>query len=228
MWKHLPRGKYSFFLLCLAAMFFLLPFAEMYRFTAMDALMLVVLIAGVYAISRNRSNVITGLALAAPCLIADVGIAASADPTPGYLRIASMGSYTVFLSFVILGMLNTILGSQRVSGDTISGAVCVYLAIALLWANLYGMIDLADPHAFAIVSDEAEDLYHRKHLIYFSLVTLTTLGYGDITPASDIARSVTTLEAVVGQLFLVILIARLVGIHLMHWTGREDMQSGGR
>ncbi len=93
-----------------------------------------------------------------------------------------------------------------VTGETVMGAICVYLLVGLVFSIGYQLIDKIDEAAFATVQNgDWPDLH------YFSFVTLTTLGYGDITPTSDFARSVAVLEAVVGNVFLVTLVAFLVG-----------------
>jgi voltage-gated potassium channel Kch len=96
----------------------------------------------------------------------------------------------------------------------------VYLLFALIWAMAYGITETLDPEAFSVpLAGEGpgwmsgETGKNDGHLTYFSFVTLTTLGYGDITPASDLARLLAMMEAMLGQLFLVIIVARLVGIH---------------
>ncbi len=116
----------------------------------------------------------------------------------------------VVLALPWLAAARIVLGrvfSHRVVTDrTIAGAVCVYLIAAAAFAQIYTAIDLADPQAFA---PGAEPL-GGANLQYFSLVTIATLGYGDITPVSTWARTLATLETVVGQFYLVVIVARLV------------------
>ena len=110
-----------------------------------------------------------------------------------------------------------ILQAKEVSWDTIAGAVCGYLLIAIAFSSLFDLIQDVYHHQGAfnfpdgatIAKSSAEQ---SSLLLYFSFVTLTTLGYGDISPVIGIARSAAVLEAVVGQMYVAILIARLVGI----------------
>jgi hypothetical protein len=81
-----------------------------------------------------------------------------------------------------------------------------------MWSFLYGVLDLVEPGSFAI--SEAQTLGERTIYLYYSFVTITTLGYGDVTPISYIATSLAVLEAVVGQLYLVVLVAWLVGMYV--------------
>ncbi len=121
---------------------------------------------------------------------------------------------------IILSIIGNLYNTKEVTVYTILGALCAYLLIGLLWSLGYTLIDDLDPHAFDI---PASFQNHARLLgdgnlsyinsLYYSLVTLTTLGFGDITPVSTAAKMMTTAEAVVGQIFLVVNVARLVGIY---------------
>lgn len=122
-------------------------------------------------------------------------------------------------SLLFLGSLMAVLLFQtlRVGPVTlhrIQGAVAVYLLLGLMWAHGYEFVALHDPGSF-----QPESLLSgRSHLlpkfVYFSFATLTTIGYGDITPVHPLARSLAILEGLTGQLFPAILIARLVALEL--------------
>jgi voltage-gated potassium channel Kch len=96
-------------------------------------------------------------------------------------------------------ILNHVLRADQVDAETLYGAVCVYFLFAALWGVLYVLT--------------AGSRFDAGPMMYYSFVTITTLGYGDITPATELARLLALLEAVLGQLFLVILVARLVGVY---------------
>ena len=114
----------------------------------------------------------------------------------------------------------------RVTGDRISAAICVYLLMGFLWAYVYGLIESLSPGSFKLLPVEIQpgegalvaSFPGREfsQLVYFSFVTITTLGYGDITPANPLTRVLTTVEALMGQIYLVVLVARLVGLHIAH------------
>lgn len=91
----------------------------------------------------------------------------------------------------------------------IQGAVAVYLLLGLAWGAAYELVDLAHPGAF---TTSAPQQHERFHFAYFSFVVLTTVGFGDITPVDPVARSLAALEALVGQLYPAILLARLVSL----------------
>ncbi len=108
----------------------------------------------------------------------------------------------------------------------IQGAIAVYLLIGLAFAYLYQFIALRLPHAFIPVglANTGVDEDPTSHFLYFSFVTLTTTGFGDITPAHPIARSLVTIEALTGQLFPSVLLARLVSMELYHRQGLRSEQ----
>ena len=107
-------------------------------------------------------------------------------------------------------------GPGRVTWHRVQGAIALYLVLGLLFAHFYGLLNVLVPEAFANVPAglNADAVFYRGRLLYFSFVTLTTTGYGDIVPLHPIARSLATLEAVIGQLFPATLLARLVSLEL--------------
>ncbi|WP_426669023.1 potassium channel family protein [Mucilaginibacter sp. McL0603] len=117
---------------------------------------------------------------------------------------AAIVLYCIFLSWIVL--LQTF-KEGPITIHRIQGSIVVYLLISFIFGILYHIIAKADGGAFHGLKSS-----DRKELMYFSLVTLTTMGYGDITPILPLARSLTTMEALVGQLYPAILIARLVSM----------------
>jgi hypothetical protein len=114
---------------------------------------------------------------------------------------------TAFL-FIAVAFLTRILSYSKVTGASVSGSLCVYFIFGIVWAIAYATIERLTPGSFKGL-DQGGDLLEQ--LIYFSYVTLTTLGYGDITPVQPVAETLAMVEAVLGQLFLVGLVAFLVG-----------------
>ncbi len=121
-----------------------------------------------------------------------------------------------FVGFVTLVLLLRIIRSHEVSVDTILGGVSVYLFFSVMFASLFSTLEFLSPGSFL---DRGEPLLtsgagEYVALSYFSLVTLTTLGFGDIVPTTPIARSLVAAEAVIGQLYIAVLISFLVGVHI--------------
>jgi voltage-gated potassium channel len=129
-------------------------------------------------------------------------------------------SSTAFLLFLTLVVIFAVLGDPVVTTDTVIGGICAYFLLAMTFGNAYALVEVLSPGSFQLTPALAEDVHWRPPtspitpvLQYFSLSTLTTLGFGDVTPLSRGARTLAVLEAIAGQLYLAILIARLVGIH---------------
>ncbi|MEE9605135.1 MAG: potassium channel family protein, partial [Candidatus Scalindua sp.] len=124
-----------------------------------------------------------------------------------------------FIAFLVAVILSFIFGEQEVTSNVIYGAIVVYLLIAIMWAFVFSVLESIHPGSFAIGESQIEA--GRSLFIYYSFVTITTLGYGDITPITATASSFSVLEAVTGQIYLVVLVARLVGMHIAQSMDRK-------
>jgi hypothetical protein len=122
----------------------------------------------------------------------------------------------VFLAYVAILILRTVLRATEIDIEVILGALCVYLLFALVWGVAYQIVALKDPGAFsippALLGTANPEQALGAAMQYFSFVTITTLGYGDIQPVASLARSLAITEALFGQIYLVTLIARLVSM----------------
>ena len=118
-----------------------------------------------------------------------------------------------------------VFSTLEVDADTICGSISVYLLISGVFASIYTILVTLDPSAFLIPGPPADPDYSLgpdRLMTYFSLITITTVGYGDVTPQSEFARSLSNFEALIGQLFLTVLVARLVGRQLSGVGGRGN------
>ncbi|MGH8048040.1 MAG: potassium channel family protein [Chthoniobacterales bacterium] len=129
---------------------------------------------------------------------------------------------TLFLLYVTGSILRAVFRARVVDGNVLCGAACVYLLAGALCGYAYAMLEIVNHKSFTLTDPAmaaSVDLYDQPGwLIYFSYTTLTTVGFGDVLPASSLARSLSVLEAVIGQIMLVVMIARLVGLHVAHST----------
>jgi multidrug transporter EmrE-like cation transporter len=127
---------------------------------------------------------------------------------------------TLLFSVVIVVIFKDVLRRRQVDMDAVLGACCIYLLMGLAWESVYAVIEWQIPNSFALptgspASGSAPDVMSiQADLMYFSLITMTTIGYGDITPVSAPARVLSALQGVVAQLYVAIIIARLVGMEL--------------
>jgi hypothetical protein len=123
----------------------------------------------------------------------------------------------VFLGFAVAVILGNVRSQTAISGDDVWGAICGYLLAASLWANLYAATYVLIPDSFTIgpgLQELAEGKRQTALYNYFSVVTSTTMGYGDITPARPPATALAMLEAIFGQFYIAIVVAQLVGARL--------------
>ncbi|MCR9296510.1 MAG: potassium channel family protein, partial [bacterium] len=162
--------------------------------------------------SRNLAALLGGTWLAVRTI--DLTIQSQA------IQVVVHGLAAVFFATVIFILLAYIFGQEKITVDTIFASLCVYLLMGIVWAVFYSLIELLQPEAF---THSSVAMYKMRfggqgsHFsIYYSFVTLTTLGYGDIVPLSPAAKALAAMEAVAGQLYLTVVVAWLVGLRIAH------------
>jgi len=174
-----------------------------------DIFFTVILFTSIYAVSEKRGTTLVAILLALPKL--GTTWANNFVPHPLLYFLDSLFGI-IFIGYIIILILRHIFRQEDVSSETIYGAIVVYILLGLMWVFLYNITEILYPGSFSVAA--VLDAESKKVLYFFSFVTLTTLGYGDITPVSAPARSLAMVEAIVGQMYLAVLIARLVGIHI--------------
>ena len=132
--------------------------------------------------------------------------------------------WLLFVLFVTLSELRSVLKQREITGETICMAVSVYLLLGFTWAFLYSVLFQLHPESFGSIEvkpGHATELLHIFPVLgYFSLTTLSTIGFGDITPLTLQARYAAVAEGITGQFYLAILVARLVGIQMSQVASR--------
>jgi hypothetical protein len=212
--NNIQSGKQTKFLLLLVSLLALMLLEPViFDFTRikflLDIFFSVILFTSIYAVSEKRVTAIIAILLALPKLGTLWALGFFTHPLL-YLFDSIFG--IIFIGYISVLILKHIFKQDDVTLETIYGAIVVYIFIGLMWVFLYNLTELLHPGSFSVAAIlEAES---KKALYFFSFVTLTTLGYGDITPLSALARSLAMLEAIVGQMYIAVLIARLVGIHI--------------
>ncbi len=120
----------------------------------------------------------------------------------------------IFTGFIVYWILCSILRAKRVDSEVICAGVSIYLLLGLMWTFAYMIVAIDSPLAFNVHTDPGDpQTMTNFNALYFSYTTLTTLGIGDITPVSKVARTLAYLEAMTGMLFVAILISRLVALY---------------
>lgn len=169
------------------------------------------ILVAVYQIQRSRKALrfYIGLVVLA-MLLRTLGYLPS--PLPGFNSFFEILSIVIFLAFLTLSIyliLRELTIAKQVTADIIKGGICVYFLFGFVWTGMYDIVHTFDPNSFNAVSENIS----RADLTHFSFTTLTTVGYGDISPASEIARVLANLEGMVGVMYPTVFIARLVGLH---------------
>ena len=174
-----------------------------------DILWSAVLVSAIYAVSHKKRYILVGVLLALP-MLASIWSSYFVVDLP--LGVVGGLCGAAFFTFAIIQILVFIYNQKEVTRDIIAGAAIVYLLMALAWSSIFAVLESLHPGSFSF--PEIEGISTSRPFLYYSFVTLTTLGYGDITPVTKLARALCILEAVMGQLYLVVQVAWLVGVHV--------------
>jgi voltage-gated potassium channel len=175
------------------------------------------LLLAVYSVSEGTRSLKIATWLVAPAVVGELAFFFLETKETHWFAVLSVGAFLGYVVSVVYKQ--SVFSKGRMTTDRVAGAISVYLLLGLLWALAYGVISAADPEAFkGLQSFSMEESGVQQDFVYFSFVTLTTLGYGDMSPVSGFAKSLAWLEAVFGQLYLAVTIARLVSLELAHET----------
>lgn len=176
-----------------------------------------ILVAAIFALRRKQGEFLTVCAIAIPALALRWIAEFRQDRL---ILIFAAVSWILLLGITVFFILRHILTASEITYDTISGAICGYLLFGLMNAVSCGLIELTYPGSYAqsgrLLLPDIGHLQVNREIIrytYFSLVTLAGVGYGDITPIRPPAQAIAALEAISGQFYIAVLIARLVSIH---------------
>lgn len=219
--RSITQGKFLYLLVSLLLLLLLAPLftGTFIGLIITDIAYSVLLLAAVYAVSEKKQLFTLALALAIPIIAARwLNYFLQSDP----LALVSKILTILFLVFIAITVLFHVLKDEEVTADKIYGALVVYLLIGLTWGLLFTVIEGIRPQSFFLGDLQRANIRDMStHFTYYSFVTLTTLGYGDITPLTPTAKAFSFVEAVFGQIYIAVLIARLVGLHIAH-SMRKD------
>jgi hypothetical protein len=129
------------------------------------------------------------------------------------LHIGSLLTLFVFLLLATINAMRQVAVGNEISFNRIVGAICIYLLLGVMWSITYAVVEFSQPGSFKGMTETVSPAWNRDW-VYFSFVTITTLGYGDITPLSQTARSLAFAEAIVGQFYIAVLVAGLVSAYI--------------
>lgn len=182
----------------------------------LDLCSVILVAAAILTICAERHFRLAALLLGGPV----IALLSAIYVLPGHLtaRTQLVGRLwaVVFMAFTVVMIVRAVVTARLVTWDTVIGAFAGYVMIGIVWTQVYCAIDLVDPDAFSVAGIpgglRGPPLERQAVLEYFSFATLSTLGYGDVTPLSQPARSLASFEAICGQFYLAVLVAGLIGI----------------
>jgi ion channel len=199
-------------LVALALLFFFFPFVEEVKAgdIIVSILLSVVLLCAVLAVAESKRVLVIAIVLAIPAIAGRWISHFRPDlvPPPVFLTAG-----LVLIAFVVANLLRFVLRAPSVNMEVLCASISAYLMLGLLWTVAYWLVDQLTPGAFAFNTNEGRQSIRGFTAFYFSFVTLSTVGYGDITPVSKVARMLAAMEAMTGLLYVAVLIARLVALY---------------
>ena len=232
LWRRLGLAHHNwpgrFTVLLMAILFFLVaqPIFSGHAFaeSLVSVSISLVLLAALYAFRATRIYFVIALVLLVPSLGGRLALLFTSSST---IEIVSAISSCLFLAVTVVALISRLFIVRSVTLDTISAGICAYLLTAIAFAYGFAVVELRHPGSFSAALFErtaggiAPLMASLHNFIYYSFVCLTTTGFGDIAPISAGARSLSVMESVFGQLYVAILIARLVSLEVAQSMMKE-------
>ena len=138
------------------------------------------------------------------------------------LHMMSLVALFIFLLLATYTTLHQVAVGNDISTNRIVGAICIYLLLGVMWSIAYAVIEYLQPGSFKGLTEATAPAWNTDW-VYYSFVTITTLGYGDITPLSEAARTLSFAEAIVGQFYIAVIIAGLVSAYISAKPDNSDI-----
>jgi len=212
------KGRFSLLLLSFVLMFLVIPLIpadQGYLEKSIAIFGLVVLLSCLQAITENRNFFIFMVVLS----LINVGIGSTeifSETDTASFKTLVLGFRLVYYLLIFGSIMSYVLDRSPVTGDKIAGSISAYVLMGVIWSAVYSLFYHLHPESFIIPEHLQSDSAIGLWSIYFSFTTLTTLGYGDITPQFPAVQSYAVMEAACGQIFLTVLVARLVALQIIH------------
>lgn len=220
---HHIKGKLIYLMVSLFVLLLSYPFLHNGTLgkALLNVLLTFVLLSGIYVVTKHKQQRVIAILLGLPWLILSwSGIIFGIDKMILTTNIFGV----IFYTFTVVTVFLYVIHAKKVTVDVLYGAVSVYLLIGLMWTSIYSLLEIINPGSIVYIGVNSPVAW--GDLLYFSYMTLTTVGYGELIPITDIARSLSLLEAVIGVMFVTVLLARLVGVYVTHTTRAafEDLE----
>ena len=201
------KSRFIYIILAIVLVMLVNPFIRQtgkigYFFATM--LITMIPLASYHALNEDRKRAFTILLIAAPFVILD-GI--NMFFANRYLMVVAYSFATILYFYIVVLLVRNLLSQRIITANLIYCAISIYLLIGIMWAGLYVVLEGISPGSFSGISDTAD-------LVYFSFVTLTTVGFGDVAPLSILVKRLAVFEAAMGGIYMAIIIAMIVGRYM--------------
>lgn len=182
-----------------------------------NVLLVISLILGVRKITRSKKALTVAVTIV---LIGIVGQTSAQQLLDKDVSVWSTWVNLVFFGVVLAFLVMAVVKAESVNSDTVFASASVFMLMGIVWAYAFMLVHAADPEAFSL---STQDLARPgSALLHYSFTTLTTVGYGSISPMSEMARMLSDLEALIAQLYLAVVVARLVSLQIEHSRGKNE------
>ena len=214
------KNRFIYIILAILLVMLVSPFI---RYTGKSGHFITTLLAAMipltsfYALTTDRKRAIIILFIAAPFVLLDL---IDMFFTHRYLMIVEYSFGTILYFYIIFLLLRNLLSYRVITANLIYCAISTYFLIGIMWAGIYTVLEGISPGSISGIS-KPEDL------IYFSFVTLTTVGFGDVAPLSILSRRLAVFEAAMGSIYMAVIIAMIVGRY-MSMQGEQNSESKTR
>jgi Ion channel len=182
-----------------------------------------------FAIFLRRWERWLAVALIFPAVVANVAHYVLPEGSQALAATVYHCSAAAFLAFAVAAILRDILRKRVINGDDVLGAIAGWVLMGLIWGHFFALTDRLVPDSFSVsaaIAGQLNEWHSRRALFdYFSFTTLTSLGYGDITPTRPPAYTLAWLEVMFGGFYMAVIVAQLVGIKLAQAVGSDGRGS---
>ena len=210
-WEHLLQNKFNYLLITEVVILIAYPLLQTSKMKLpIVPLLLLIAIAPALWVGLSRKIFLAVFSVGVFAFLLNLVVSVTAKDLAEEGLLVLLTLYAVFFFLAIVILITKISSGTTVSADTIKGGISIYFLLGLFWAILYMILLTFDLSALTNVSKETVGL----DCYYYSFATLTTLGYGDITPVADYAKILAILEAVTGPVYLAIFVAQIIGMNI--------------
>ena len=217
--KALLKGRFSLMLITLITMFLVGPLVGRSQGMIDEVFgwfIIAVLISCIRAISTSRNHLIFMIVLTVINVLLGTSEIIIENESVRFVSAVLLFKIVYFV-LVFVSIMRFVLDEKPVTGDKIYGAISAYLLMGIIWAFIYTLFFINNANSFNVPAEWLNtDTANRYWSFYFSFTTLTTLGYGDITPQTTATQSYAVMQAAIGQVFLAVIVARLIALQIIH------------